>query len=119
MIQWPADTEIFLLHDPISFRSGINGTSALVRNILEKEPMDGAFFVFRNRKGHMLRILYYDGSGFWLCTKRLSVGTFIKAWPKSDESDPSSRLLARELQILIWGGDPKSCVFPEIWRKIA
>jgi transposase len=81
--------------------------------------MSGAFFIFRNKGGHMLRVLYYDGSGFWLCTKRLSSGRFSSAWPKGDGTAPCSPLLARELQILIWGGDPKSCTFPELWRRVA
>ena len=78
-------------------RNGIEGTAAIARTVLEKEPMDGAFFVFRNRRRHMLRVLFCDGSGFWLCTKRLSKGRF-SAWPAGDGTRPCSPLLARELQ---------------------
>lgn len=119
MIQIPANANIIIMHDAINFRNGIDGTSAIARLVLQKEPMDGAFFVFRNKMGHSLRILYYDGSGFWLCTKRLSKGTFVKAWPKGDGVVACSSLLVRELQILIWGGDPKSCRFPDLWRQVA
>lgn len=118
MIQIPANANVLIMHEPISFRFGIDGTAAVARAVLQKEPMDGAFFVFRNKSRHMLRILYYDGSGFWLCTKRLSKGCF-SAWPTGDGTSPSSSLLVRELQILIWGGDPASCSFPELWRKVA
>jgi len=118
MIQFPANANVLVMHEPISFRNGIDGTAAVARVVLKKEPMDGAFFIFRNKLRHMLRILYYDGSGFWLCTKRLSQGRF-SSWPKGDGINPCSPLLVRELQILIWGGDPTSCVFPDIWRKIA
>lgn len=117
MIQVPANAAVVVMHEPISFRNGIEGTAAVARTVLQREPMDGALFVFRNKRGHMLRILYYDGSGFWLCTKRLSKGRF-SAWPEGAGS-PSSALLARELQILLWGGDPARCDFPELWRKVA
>jgi transposase len=119
MIQFPANANVIVMHEPISFRNGIDGIAGIARVVLKQEPLDGAFFVFRNKLGHMLRILYFDGSGLWLCTKRLSSGTFCKAWPKGDGTTPCSALLARELQILIWGGDPTSCAFPELWRRVA
>ena len=68
MIQVPPNANVVVMHEPVSFRNGIDGTAAIARTVLEKEPMDGAFFVFRNRRRHMLRVLFYDGSGFWLCT---------------------------------------------------
>lgn len=119
MIQIPANATVFVMHEPISFRNGIDGTSAIARLILDKEPMNGAYFVFRNKRGHSLRVLYYDGAGYWLCLRRLSKGTFNAAWPARSEKGPCSSLLARELQILIWGGDPTSCRFPEMWRKVS
>jgi transposase len=118
VIQVPASANVLVMHEPVSFRNGIEGTAAIARVVLQQEPMDGAFFVFRNRRGHMLRILYYDGGGFWLCTKRLSKGRF-SAWPKGEGTSASSALLVRELQVLLWGGDPASCDFPELWRKVA
>jgi hypothetical protein len=118
VIQVPANATVLVMNEPISFRNGIDGTAGVARAVLKREPMDGALFVFRNRRGHMLRILYYDGSGFWLCTKRLSKGKF-NAWPKGEGTNPSSALLVRELQVLLWGGDPASCDFPELWRKVA
>ena len=83
MIQIPPNAQVLVMHDSISFRNGIDGTAAIARIVLEKEPMSGALFVFRNRQRHMLRVLFYDGSGFWLCTKRLSKGCF-SAWPTGD-----------------------------------
>ena len=118
MMQVPAQASVFVMHEPVSFRNGIDGLAAVARGVLGKEPMSGAFFVFRNRGRHMLRILFYDGGGFWLCTRRLSKGTFSH-WPTGDGTQPCSPLLARDLQVLIWGGDPSSCSFPDLWRKIA
>jgi transposase len=118
MIQIPAQASVFVMHESVSFHRGIDGMVALARVVLDKEPMSGAIFVFRNRGHHMLRLLFYDGGGYWLCTRRLSQGTF-SAWPKSDGTQSGSPLLARDLQVLIWGGDPSSCSFPDLWRKVA
>lgn len=117
MIQVPPNVSVFVMHEPVSFRNGIDGMAAIARTVLAKEPMDGALFAFRNRQRHMLRVLFYDGSGFWLCTKRLSKGHF-SAWPVGDGTSPCSALLARELTVLLWGGDPAQCAFPELWRKV-
>lgn len=116
MIQIPANANVIVMHDALSFRNGIDGTAAVARLVMKVEPMSGAFFVFRNKQRHMLRILYFDGGGYWLCTRRLSKGTFT-AWPEGE--GVCSPLLARELQILIWGGDPQSCSFPALWRKVS
>jgi hypothetical protein len=116
MIQVPAHAAVFVMHESVSFRKGIDGMAGIAREVLRQEPMSGAFFVFRNRGRHMLRVLFYDGGGFWLCTRRLSKGRFSN-WPTGE--GPSSSLLARELQVLIWGGDPSSCSFPALWRKVA
>ena len=118
MIQVPAQASVFVMHEPVNFRNGIDGLAAVARGVLDKEPMSGALFVFRNRRGHMLRLLFYDGGGFWLCTRRLSRGTYSH-WPTSDGVTPCSPLLARDLQVLIWGGDPSSCSFPDLWRQVA
>jgi transposase len=118
MIQVPAQARVVIMHESVNFRNGIDGLASIARRVLEKEPMDGTFFVFRNKRRHMLRLLFYDGGGFWLCTRRLSKGTF-SSWPTGDGHLPCSPLLARELQVLIWGGDPSSCAFPALWRKVA
>ena len=118
MIQVPAQASVFVMHESVNFRKGIDGMAAVARVVLGQEPMNGAFFVFRNCGRQMLRILFYDGGGFWLCTRRLSKGTFSN-WPTGNGTQPCSPLLARDLQVLIWGGDPSSCAFPDLWRKVA
>jgi transposase len=117
MIQLPANAAIFVIHEAISFRNGIDGIIGIVKSVLQKDPMDGAFFVFRGKMGHSLRILYYDGSGYWLCTKRLSKGRYENVWPNGSRA--FSEMLAREIYILIWGADPCKCDFPELWKKNA
>lgn len=119
MIQLPANANIIVMHEPINFHFSFDGTIAIARNILRCEPMDGAYFVFRNKLGHTLRILCYDGGAYWLCMRRLSTGTFNKVWPKGAGDAAYSPLLARELMVLIWGGNPANCAFPDLWRRIA
>jgi hypothetical protein len=118
VIQIPATAPVVVMHEPISFRNGIDGTASIARVVLKHDPMDGAMFVFCNKCRHSLRILYYDGLGFWLCTRRLSKGRY-PWWPKGPGDAVSSKLLTRELQVLIWAGDPSQCAFPEIWRRVS
>jgi transposase len=87
VIQIPPNANVLVMHEAISFHNGIDGTAAIARAVLQREPMDGAIFVFRNRRRQMLRVLFFDGSGFWLCTKRLSKGCF-SAWPEGDGASP-------------------------------
>ena len=94
MIQVPAQASVFVMHESVNFRKGIDGMAAVAREVLGKEPTSGAFFVFRNRGKHMLRLLFYDGGSFWLCTRRRSKGRF-SSWSTGDGTRPSSALLAR------------------------
>jgi hypothetical protein len=106
------------MHEPINIATGSKAPRRLRRPCWRRSQWDGAFFVFCNRRRQMLRVLFYDGSGFWLCTTRLSKGCFFRMarWRRTG---PCSALLARELQVLIWGRDSASCAFPELWRKVA
>lgn len=115
MIQIAPQMRIMLAVTPADFRKGIDGLAAVCRKILKQDPFSGYIFVFRNKLGTALKILIYDGQGFWLCQKRLSKGRF-KWWPKNAH-DESYQLAAHELQMLIWNGNPqKNNVF--IWKKI-
>ena len=80
MLQLTPQTRVFVACEPADFRRGIDGLAALCRQRLGADPMEGAVFVFRNRRGTSLKLLNYDGQGFWLCHKRLSSGKF-KNWP--------------------------------------
>ena len=76
MLQLTPQSRIFLATEPIDCRKGIDGLAAVCRQALGDNPLDGAVYVFRNRAGTTLKLLAYDGQGFWLCTKRLSQGRF-------------------------------------------
>ncbi len=81
MIHLTAQTPILIATAPADFRMGIDGLAALCRGRLAHEPRSGILFVFINRNKTMIRTLAYDGTGFWLMTKRLSKGKF-QSWPK-------------------------------------
>jgi transposase len=62
--------------EPADFRRGIDGLAQLCRASLKSDPLGGAQFVFRNRRRTAIKLLVYDGQGFWLCQKGLSKGKF-------------------------------------------
>jgi transposase len=101
---------------PVDFRCGIDGLAQRVRQVLAEEPMSGAVFVFRNRRGTAIRLLAYDGQGFWLCHKRLSQGRF-RHWPTTGQ--PGQRLAAQELAVLLAGGDWAAAAGAPVWRAVA
>lgn len=112
MLQISPSTRIFICNQFVDFRKGIDGLASICRNKLDQDPHQGALFVFRNRTRSSIRFLIYDGQGFWLCTKRLSKGKF-QWWPEE-----LSTLDARQIQTLLWNGNPELAQFSEDWRKI-
>jgi transposase len=116
MLQLTPQSRVFLAREPVDFRRGIDGLCALCRKHLAGDPFDGAIFVFRNRRRTGLKLLCYDGQGLWLCHKRLSAGRLCW-WPAGAEA--SVRLAPRQLQILLWNGNPESVELPEDWRRVA
>lgn len=67
---------IFVASQPVDFRKTFNGLSGEVRNSLEMDPLDGSLFVFFNRRMDSVKMLLWDGDGFWLFAKKLEAGTF-------------------------------------------
>jgi transposase len=116
MIQATPHMRILLAVEPADFRKGIDGLAALCRKVLKADPFSGTVFVFRNRRKTAIKILSYDGQGFWMCQKRLSKGKF-QWWPLASDRQLHP-LAVHELQLLIWNGNPsKSQVTPN-WRSI-
>ena len=100
---------------PVDFRAGIDGLAQRVRQVLAAEPMSGGLFVFRNRRGTAVKVLAYDGQGFWLCHKRLSQGRFPH-WPTAQ---PGQVLAAQELAVLLAGGDWSAAAGVPPWRPVS
>ena len=100
MIQLQADTVILLATQPADFRRGIDGMQALCHSELNCQSRSGTLFVFINRSKTMVRALVYDGTGFWLMTKRLSKGKF-DGWPSNELAVNSFN--AKQLRGLLLG----------------
>ena len=115
MLQLTPQSRIFLALAPIDGRKGIDSLTAVCRQVLGDNPLGGAVYVFRTRSGTTLKLLAYDGQGFWLCTKRLSHGHF-SWWPTA--TTPSVRLSAQELSILLWNGHPDRAQVAPLWRPL-
>jgi transposase len=82
MITVPAGTQIWIAAGVTDLRRGFTGLSALVQTKLEQDPFGGQMFVFRGRRGDLIKVLWWDGDGLCLFAKRLERGRFI--WPKAD-----------------------------------
>lgn len=98
-------TRIFVALSPIDMRKGFNTLFSHIQIALQQDPLTGHLFVFTNRLRNRLRILWWDGSGLWLATKRLERGTY--RWPGGE--GVSSYLRPEELQLLVHGieGTPR------------
>jgi transposase len=107
---------IWLAVEPVDFRKGIDGLVQLCREKLQADPLAGALFVFSSRRRKSLKLLVYDGQGYWLFQKRLSEGRF-KWWPQKGDQ-PACGLNPHELQLLLWNGDPMSVKAAPMWRRI-
>ena len=115
MIQITPQMRILVAVESADFRKGIDGLAQLCRQALQSDPFSGTLFVFRSRSGKAIKILGYDGQGFWLCQKRLSKGRF-RFWPTGSEAKKS--LLAHELHVLLSAGNPQGTQAPPPWRQI-
>jgi transposase len=115
MLQITPLSRILAAVNPIDFRKGIDGLAGVCLNQLDQDPLSGTIFLFRNRANNAIRVLVYDGQGFWMCTKRLSKGRF-NWWPTA--SGLTSSVDCRELQTLLWNGNPSQAKFSEDWRKV-
>jgi transposase len=116
MIQITPQMRVLVAVEPVDFRRGIDGLARVCRETLGADPFGGAVFVFRSRRGHAVKLLVYDGQGFWLCHKRLSAGRF-RWWP-SRTIGAGTPLRAHELQVLLCGGDPGATKAAPVWREL-
>ena len=76
MLSLPSSVSIFLYTEPTDMRKSFDGLSGIVRSVLGADPTDGSLFLFVNRRRDRLKILHFDGTGYWLYYKLLEAGTF-------------------------------------------
>lgn len=117
MIQITPQMRILVAIDSFDFRNGIDGLARICKERLKADPFSGWLFVFRNRRRTAIKILVYDGQGYWLMQKRLSAGRF-RYWPDSS-AETSKHLEAHELQVLLAGGNPASAQAAPAWRSVS
>ena len=101
MIALPSHTQIWIAAGVTDLRRGFAGLSALVQPKLEKSPMSGQVFIFRGRRGDLVKLIWFDGDGLCLFQKRLERGRFI--WPQATEGSVS--LTRAQLSMLLEGID--------------
>jgi transposase len=99
MLSLSTATRVFVALEPVDLRQSFNGLSTRVQAVLKEDPLSGHLFVFTNRSRRRLKILFWDGSGLWVCSKRLEKGTF--GWPPGEGA--SRCLRGEELNLLVHG----------------
>ena len=83
MLSFNGNLRVYVALEPCDMRKSFNGLSMLVSETLQADPLSGAAFLFTNKRRNLIKILYWDGTGFWVVAKRLEKGTF--SWPKDIE----------------------------------
>jgi transposase len=101
MIQLTPHQRLFVWVQAIDFRCGIDALVGQCRLKLSESPFSGAIFAFRNQKGTAVKLLTYDGTGFWLMHKRFSQGV-LKYWPKVQ----NEKICATSLMVILNQGQP-------------
>jgi len=101
MLSLASGVKIFVYTQATDMRKGFNGLSGIVRSEFQSDPTDGSLFIFINRRRDRMKLLHFDGGGFWLYYRLLEAGTFEELKPKDD----SCRLQidATQLSMLLSG----------------
>lgn len=116
MIPITPQMRILVAVEPVDFRRGIDGLARVCAEKLRADAFSGSVFVFRNRRATAIKVLVYDGQGFWLCHKRLSQGRF-PWWPAAGDA-AAQRLAAHQLSVLLSAGNPERTAAMPDWRPV-
>jgi len=103
MLSWSTGTRVFVATTPVDLRANFNRLFALSQTVLQQDPLSGHWFVFTNQQRTRVKVLFWDGSGLWVCAKRLEKGRF--SWPRPDQ--PCAQLRSEELLALLSGLEVK------------
>ena len=104
MLTLPPTVRVYVATRPVDMRKSFDGLAGAAREIVRRDPMSGHLFAFTNRRGHIVKVLFWDRSGFCVLAKRLERGRFH--WPQPD-SDGAARveIEAAELALILEGID--------------
>ena len=84
MLSCSSGTRVFVATQPVDLRAGFNRLFALTQSVLKEDPLSGHWIVFTNQERNRVKILFWDGSGLWVCAKRLEQGRF--SWPRGESA---------------------------------
>ena len=102
MLSFTGSLKVWVCLETVDMRKGFEGLAGLVAERFTESLTGGALFVFGNRRRNRLKIIYFDGTGLWLMTKRLEQGTF--SWPRSVDAKQTSLRLAPEAFAMLTDG---------------
>jgi transposase len=103
VLSFSGSVRVFVALEPCDMRKGFEGLAGLVGTEMKEQVQSGALFVFGTRRRTRLKMLYFDGTGLWLLSKRLEAGTF--SWPRDTEGKKKLRLRPEALALLTDGVD--------------
>lgn len=115
MLSFSGSLRIFIALDPCDMRAGINTLHAMVAGPLREDSKSGALFVFSNKRRRLLKVLYWDGTGFWLLTKRLETGTY--SWPRAAAEGQTKLALKPEAFAMLTDGIDMHGARPRGWYE--
>src|SRR3977135_1971577 len=108
-------TKIYIAIEAVDMRKGFEGLYGLVRDHLGQDPLSGHLFLFSNKTKTRLKALVWDGSGLWVCAKRLEKGRF--RWPEAGQKQSSVTMRAEELAMVVNGLAPHDAAAPKGTRS--
>ena len=108
MIPVPAQTKVWLAAGVTDMRKGFNGLSALAEKVLAQDPYSGHLFVFRGRRGDLIKVIWFDGQGACLFSKRLERGRFVWPSPADGRIGVTPVQLAMLLEGIDWRAPQRS-----------
>ncbi len=110
-------TKVYVALGPTDMRKGFEGLYGLVQQRLGLDALSGHLFLFANGRRTRLKVLVWDGSGLWVCAKRLEKGRF--RWPSASADQQSVSLSQEELGLLLNGLDLEQVSRRRWYRKVA
>lgn len=108
-------TRVYVATGAVDLRKGFDGLYGLVRDVLGRDPLSGHLFLFANRTRTRLKVLFWDGSGLWVCAKRLEKGRF--AWPGARAEERSVGMRPEEFGMLVGGLDVGAAQLRRGWLR--
>lgn len=106
MLNFSHQTRVFLFLEPVDMRKGFRGLCQLAESVLKEDPASGHWFAFINRRRDRMKLLGWDGQGFWIWYKRLESGAFER--PETESKQTQMEIDVTQLSLIINGIDLRS-----------